>query len=178
MKITNNYMDYDEVEEQAEAAPTVRMLMTTVGGRDFAVLFDDIIEIASAEEIFPVPEFPSYAPGFAMIDEKSVPIIDARRRFGFPPKTKGERSVIVVAKDGDMRVGLMVDSVSRFRDTKEAEIKPSVKLNDEAYTRYVTGMFMRSSGSMCYIISPKLMYSLTERETLFGGEGDSIKIDL
>lgn len=185
MEITNNYMDYDEVEQQEEAVKTVRMLMTVVNGMDFAVSFDDVLEIAPAGEIFPVPEFPDYVPGFARIGDKTVPVIDARKRFGFPPAGDGDRRCIVVSCDGDMgglRIGLLVDAVLRFRNTPEDDVKPVPKVNDEAYTRYVTGMFRRSNGSICYVVSPKLMYSLTEREVLMGGDGgdsgDSISIEL
>ena len=45
----------------------------------------------------------------------------------------------------------------------------NVEINSEAFSRYITGVFRRTTENrLCYIISPKLMYSLTEREAMLG----------
>ncbi len=169
MNISNNYKDYDEHEEKQETAVTRQMLMTLVDGKDFAIPFEEIVEISRIKVLTPVPEFPKYAPGVVQVGEYAVPAIDARARFGYAPTTDYERSCLVVTYDGEKRIGIIVDAVKRFRDTLVSDIQEAPQLNDEAYSRYITGMFQRKTeNKICYIISPKLMYSLTEREALLG----------
>lgn len=169
MNISNNYKDYDEQEEKEQVIETRRMLMTIVDGKDFAIPFEDIVEVSRIKEIFPVPEFPAYVPGVVKVGEYAVPAIDARARFGYEIVPVTDRSCLVVTKDEDKRIGIIVDAVKRFRDTAVDDIMPPPQLNSEAFSRYITGMFRRTTNDrICYIISPKLMYSLTEREDIFG----------
>ncbi len=177
MNISNNYKDYDEHEEKQEVAETRQMLMTTVDDKDFAIPFEEIVEISRIKVITPVPEFPKYVSGVVQVGEYAVPAIDARARFGYAPTTDYERSCLVVTYDGEKRIGIIVDAVKRFRDTLVSDIQEAPQLNDEAYSRYITGMFHRQTeDKICYIISPKLMYSLTEKEALFGN-GEPEKSD-
>ncbi len=169
MIISNNYKDYDEQEEKEVIIETKRMLMIIVDDRDFAIPFDDVVEVSRIKNIFPVPEFPSYVPGVVKVGDYAVPAIDARARFGYERLPISDRSCLVVTKDEDKRIGIIVDAVKRFRDTALEDIMPPPQLNSEAFSRYITGMFKRTTeDKICYIISPKLMYSLTEREAMFG----------
>lgn len=169
MKISNNYKDYDEKEEKQEVVETRRMLMMLVNGIDFAIDFNEIVEISRIKKITPIPEFPSYVSGIVQVGEYTVPAIDARARFGFERVPISDRSCLVVAKDGEKRIGIIVDAVKRFRDTAVHDIQEMPQLNSEAFSRYITGMFRRTTQNrLCYIISPKLMYSLTEREAMLG----------
>lgn len=161
MEITNNYMNYDDIESQEQVVPTEAMLMMVIDGKDFAVRFDSVVQIAQLGEIFPVPEFPDFVLGYTKIGEDTVPVIDLRKRFGFGERPDGERSCIVVVKDEYIKQGLVVDAVRQLRQTEVSKIMPAPRLGDEAYTKYITGMFKRKSGSICYIIDPGLMYTLS-----------------
>lgn len=161
MEITNNYMNYDDIEQQEQVVPTEAMLMLVIDGKDFAVRFENVVQIAQAEKIYPVPEFPDYVLGYTKIGDDTVPVIDLRKRFGFGERPEGERSCIVVVKDEYTKQGFVVDAVRQLRQTVISHILPAPRLGDEAYTKYVTGMFKRKSGSICYIIDPRLMYTLS-----------------
>lgn len=171
MKISNNYKDYDEQEEKQEVVETRRMLMMLVNGIDFAIDFNEVVEISRIKKLTPIPEFPSYVPGIVQVGDYTVPAIDARARFGFERVPVSDRSCLVVAKDGEKKIGIIVDAVKRFRDTPVKNINEMPRLNSEAYSRYITGVFRRTTEhKLCYIISPKLMYSLTEREAMLGAD--------
>lgn len=161
MEIKNNYMDFDDEEVQQEAEDVVMMLMTVVDGRDFAFRFENVKRLAQVEEIFPVPEFPDYILGFTKLDDSTFAVIDARRRFGFEPQKDSDRRCMIVAEEDGIEVGIIVDEARKLRRTPVSDVLPAEKLNDEAYTRYITAMFKRTAGSICYVLSPKLMYSLT-----------------
>lgn len=171
MKISNNYKDYDEHEEKQEVVETKRMLMMLVNGIDFAISFEEVVEISRIKKVTPVPEFPSYVPGIVRVGDYTVPAIDARARFGFERLPITDRSCLVVARDGDKKIGIIVDAVKRFRDTPVHLIQPAPQLNSEAYSRYITGVFERTTEQrLCYVISPRLMYTLTEREAMLGAD--------
>lgn len=162
MEITNNYKDYDEVDQQEQPVETVSLLMLIVDGRDFAIRFDNIVQIAQLGEIYPVPEFPDYVLGFTKAGEDTVPVVDLRKRFGFEDNKDDDRRCMVVAKDEHgIKQGLVVDAARQLRQTALSQIMPAPQLGDEAYTKYISGMFKRKNGSICYIIEPSLMYTLT-----------------
>ncbi len=161
IEIVNSFMDFDDDEQQQEIVETTNMLMTKVGGKDFAIPFENVVKLCQAGDIYSVPEFPDYVLGFTKVDEDNFPVIDARRRFGMPPKEDLDRSCIVVTQEDGVKVGILVDEAVKMRVTPVDAVTPAEKINDEAYTRYVKGMFRRTGGSLCYVLSPKLMYSLT-----------------
>lgn len=98
-----------------------------VGDGEYAVPADRVMVMESFEGATRVPGTPPWVAGLVQIRGEVVPVVDLRARFGLPP---GERSLdnrVVVVKEADRSVGLLVDSarevlpISResFRDPPE-----------------------------------------------------------
>lgn len=128
--------------------------------RKFALSFQDIRAILMANSIEPIPEFPYYFAGSCISDGHNIPVIDARLRFGFQPSDVTDRSCIVTCyvynNDELFRIGILVDTVTVMMEVDESQIEPFKAINKEAFTRYLTGVFI-DEGQPCYIVSPLLM---------------------
>lgn len=167
MEVSNNYNNYNDILETEEVRDTTTFLMVKVNGLDFALDFSQIREIISAPPITQIPEFPKYVCGVCNVNEKLVPVINSRVRFGYEDAPMTDRSCVVVVRVDDKEAGLLVDSVSKFRETFVDTIKPPPEVNGEAVTRYITGMFKRTNGDICFIVNASFMLSDEEKSRVF-----------
>jgi purine-binding chemotaxis protein CheW len=83
-------------------------------GRDHALAVENIVEIVRMVEVTPVPEAPDWVPGVIDVRGRVIPVMDLRRRLGFPPKEPGLRTPIIVASSEDRMVGMIADNVSEM----------------------------------------------------------------
>ena len=141
---------------------THRYLTFLSAGRKFAVPFHNIRTVLIAGELHPIPEFPDYFAGTCVWEDKAVPVIDARRRFGFGEGEYGNRSCILIcetefaARSGLGNIGILTDTVSEMEEMPEDRILPCEAVSREAYTRYLSGYFLLGE-TPCYIVDAGLM---------------------
>lgn len=163
-------LDYEEEKELI----TESFLEFEVSGKIFAIKTDEVIKIVPCGEITPVPEFPDYVKGVITADEKTVAVIDSAVRFKYPPCEKKSHRCVIIASaqseenpqgsDSQRKIGITADNVIKIRKVPKEQICPPPEVNHEAFTRYITGMFIRTKGEPCFIVSPVLM--MTEEEKL------------
>jgi purine-binding chemotaxis protein CheW len=75
---------------------------------------------------------------------KVIPVIDLRRKFGFPSHEHTERTCIIVA-DVDLAsvtvmIGVVVDSVSEVLNVAEGEIDETPDFGGHSTTDYLLGL--------------------------------------
>lgn len=145
-------------------------LMFVTDDRKFAIAFEDIHQIIVAGSLTPIPEFPYYFAGACTYEGRAVPVIDSRLRFGFEAAPPTDRSCIIIcfASHNDKRtdVGILTDRISVMKEIAESDIQPCDAVSDEAYTRYLTGVFLHK-GEPCYIVNVDLMVNDTDRDKVF-----------
>lgn len=137
-----------------------KYLIFITDGRKFSVAFEDIKSIIVADKLTPIPEFPYYFAGTCTVENKTVPVIDSRKRFGFEPCGLTDRSCIIVCfyHNGEKKseIGIVADTISVMKEIPPQDIQPCAAVSSEAYTRYLKGVFI-DEGEPCYIVSVSLM---------------------
>ena len=163
-----NYF-YDDIEEDTEE--TRLFMQFLVLGKRFAIPIEEIIQISRIDSIRAVPEFPDYVIGVANLKEHTVAVIDARKRFKYSEENRGTHQCVIITKvsrnDKECEVGILVDDVTKIKELGLSKILPPPDLNNEAVSRYITNMYLASSGEACFIVSPQLMMSLEEQDLIF-----------
>ncbi len=164
----------DEDEEEERSVPMKSFLVFQVSGETFAIETEQISEIVRYKGLTPVPEFPDYVSGVAAVGERTVPVINAARRFRYEDMGIHPRKCIVIAFAGPAdesgvrrEIGLLADNVVKIRDVQADKVLPPPEVNSEAFTRYVKGSFIRSNGTPCFIVSPELMMSEEEKDDIY-----------
>ncbi|NLZ45562.1 MAG: purine-binding chemotaxis protein CheW [Clostridiales bacterium] len=165
-------MDYKYFEdEQEDVEETRSFLQFLVLNKRFAIPIEEVVEIASMDNIRPVPEFPDYVLGVSNVKGRNVAVIDARKRFKCPEEEKSPRQCLIIAKverhEKDSEIGILVDDVTKFKELKLSEILPPPDVNNEAVTRYILNTYFSTAGEACFIVSPQLMMSLEEQDLIF-----------
>ena len=164
------YFDFKFDDENA--GKTRKFLEFYVTDRMFAVSTDEVVEIVQYGDVSPVPEFPEYVKGIATVNGRTVAVIDTAKRFKYERTSEDtSRRCIVIASvtegENAREIGIIADNVVKIRDVEEEKLLPPPEVNSEAFTRYITGMFIRTDDTPCFIVSPTLMMSEEEQEVIF-----------
>lgn len=90
----------------------------------YAVELANVLEIIEFKDVTRVPETPDYIAGVTNRQGSVLPVIDMRKRFHKDSAPEDIRRCIVVIRYEDMKLGLLVDSVSDLCDIGEEKISP------------------------------------------------------
>ncbi len=127
-------------------------------------------EIILIGEITQMPQSPDFVRGLINLRGHVIPIIDLRKRFGFPDAARSESQRIIVVNVGKRTMGIVVDEVDQVLRVKAEDIEPpptSVKgINHD----FITGLVKRDKK---LVILLDIEYLLTDRERSALADGAS-----
>jgi purine-binding chemotaxis protein CheW len=115
----------------------------TLAGGTYALPSDVILHLALPGDITPVPNAPHAVEGITPIRGRVTPVLNLRRRFGFPPNAAEEKSRLVVVSTAGREVALRVDAAREFTRLPEDSITPL-----EGATRDVGGEYVKGTAMM------------------------------
>lgn len=92
---------------------TVRELLTfRLSDQEYALDIMSVREIRSWTPATPLPHAPRFMKGVINLRGTVLPVLDLGARLEMPERDQSERSVIIVVKNADTMMGLLVDAVS------------------------------------------------------------------
>ncbi|NLC79229.1 MAG: purine-binding chemotaxis protein CheW [Ruminococcaceae bacterium] len=89
-----------------------RYLHFFIDGVIYGLPLSIVLEIMNIQTITQVPDTADYIRGVVNLRGKIVPVVDTRTKLGLPTKEFDDKTCIIVVDVEDMRIGLIVDSVS------------------------------------------------------------------
>ncbi len=101
--------EHKKIKTQTEEI--LQLVSFTIGQEEFGLDIQCIQEINRIVEITRVPNSPEFVSGVINLRGKVIPVIDLRKRFGFPSKESDKNTRIIVVELADMVVGFVVDTV-------------------------------------------------------------------
>jgi purine-binding chemotaxis protein CheW len=114
-------------------------------------------EVLRITEISPVPGSPDYVLGIINLRGNVVTVIDARHRFGLPPKDIDDASRIIVVDAFEKVIGLLVDNVSEVAYVPNAQIETAPNVGADDGDKFVSGVSNREGGLLIMVDLAKLI---------------------
>jgi purine-binding chemotaxis protein CheW len=111
-----------------------------IGQEEFGLGIQSIQEINRMVEITRVPNSPDFVSGVINLRGKVIPIINLRKRFGFPPKENDKNTRIIVVELGNMVVGFVVDAVSEVLRIPKNITEPPPSIVAGIGSEYITAV--------------------------------------
>ena len=104
-----------------------------LGESEYAFAADEVFQLENYTGSTPVPGASSHILGLIQVRQKIIPVLNLHTRFGMPTIEPSSESRIVVVKQGDRLVGILVDSAREvqtiapdlFREPPEVVAKQS-----------------------------------------------------
>ena len=100
-----------ETAEQRQASRLLPYLFFRSAGQELALALSAVAGIAPRPQLRPLPGAPAYVPGYFELYGEPVAVLDLAARMGQPSEKPITERKLVVAKIGDLRLGLEVDEV-------------------------------------------------------------------
>lgn len=133
---------YDRTNTNDKEAGLVQLVCFKLSQEDFGVDIHRIQEINRRVTVTKIPQSATFVEGVIDLRGKIVPVIDLRRRFGFPIVTEQTKeSRIVVVETSKMTVGMIVDEVTEVLRLSMDSIKPTPALaQSDVDHQYIQGV--------------------------------------
>ncbi len=126
------------------AASGGKYLTFMLGREEYGLPVLKVREIIRVMDITHVPQVPAHVLGVINLRGKVIPVIDLRRKFGFPDQGDTERTCIIVAEidlsASTVMMGVVVDAVSEVVTVTAAEIDATPDFGGQNTTDYILGL--------------------------------------
>ena len=130
-----------------ENIPAEKYLTFFIDGQLYALPTSQIMEIIRMQPITFFPNLPEYVKGVINLRGKIVPLIDMRLKFAKSPADYDSLTSIVIAENGSMTAGLIVDAVKDVRDVAKSRIFDAPGRERSIGARYVRSIVSLEKGS-------------------------------
>lgn len=123
----------------------VQLLSFTLGEDIYGIDITRVQEIRALGAIRKLPNTPSHCVGVIDFRHVMVPILDLRELFGYLNNSINAQTVMIIVSVGDpngeVLVGIIVDSVSDVIAIDKDKIKRSPRMGGKVNTDFMKGMF-------------------------------------
>lgn len=122
-----------------------KYLTFSLGGESYAIPVLKVREIIRLTTIMAMPQMPAYIRGVINLRGKVIPVLDLRRRFGFPDGSCNEQNCIVVVQvqistSQSKAMGVVVDAVEEVVQLAAADIEETPDFGAQIDTDFLLGM--------------------------------------
>ncbi|HNW93632.1 MAG TPA: chemotaxis protein CheW [bacterium] len=132
-----------DVERKARAQAG-KYLTFVLGKEEYGLEILKVREIIGILEITPVPRTPEFIKGVINLRGLVIPVIELRQKFGLPSLAYTPETCIIVVEvtveDGNVLMGIIVDTVSEVLDIAAADIEPPPQFGGGISAQYILGM--------------------------------------
>lgn len=163
----------DDFDQEINDSTKDKYLIFNLGNDYFAISISNVIEITAFQKITQVPDSKDFIKGVINLRGKILSVIDARVKFGFKFKDYTDRTCIIICKHNDIKVGVIVDSVSEVSVISQENIEPPPTTNKMNKGRFLSGMG-NSNGNIKMIVN---IDSLLELES-FKNISDELDLEV
>ena len=125
---------------KGQSEELLQLVSFNIGQEEFGLGIQSIQEINRMVEITRVPNSPEFVSGVINLRGKVIPIVNLRKRFGFPPKENDRNTRIIVVELGGMVVGFVVDSVSEVLRIPKNITEPPPSIIAGIGSEYITAV--------------------------------------
>lgn len=157
---------YDDDDEDTQKD---KYLTFQLGKEVYGIEIRNVTEIIGFQKITPVPDMSEYIRGVINLRGQVIPVMDVRMRFKMDAREYDERTCIIVVRQDNTCVGLIVDTVNEVADISEANISPPPRMSGGKTSRYIQGMGKCGDDVKILLDVHKLLYD--EEFDIFKEEG-------
>ncbi len=118
----------------------VQLVIFQLGREEFAVEVIQVREIIRMQDITRMPKAPSFVEGIINLRGQIIAVLDLAQRLNLEAAERGSETRIIVVEAGDVKVGMIVDSVSEVMRIGEEEVEPSPALAADVEAVYLKGV--------------------------------------
>ncbi len=140
-----------------------KYILFGLAGETYGLSLLHLQEVLAAYEYTVTPNLPDYFHGVIGVRGEVIPILNLRRRFGFPDAEPNKRNRVIVVALEPNPMGVQVDEVFRVITIREDQIERAPELTCGERIPYVTGVSEREGGKLAIHIDMQKVLSSLEQ---------------
>ncbi len=118
----------------------IQLVIFQLGREEFAVEVTQVREIIRMQDITKMPNAPPFVEGIINLRGQIIAVIDLAGRMNMERSETDAETRIIVVEVGDIKVGMIVDSVSEVMRISTDDIEPSPALAADVEAVYIKGV--------------------------------------
>jgi CheY-like chemotaxis protein len=156
-----------EAAASRQAGRLLPYLFFRVGAQELALALDAVAVIAPRPALLPLPGAPSHVPGYFELYREPVAVLDLAARLGLSAEKPVTERKLVVAKIGDLKLGIEADEVwdPEGLDASALTKAEALATRYEGLQGRVLGL-VRGSRGMAPVLSPGALLEELELSAL------------
>ena len=149
--------------DEAKLAGEMQLVVFSLGREEFAVEVAQVREIMRMEEITRMPKTPHYVEGIINLRGQIIAVIDLGKRLNLEDAERGSEARIIVVEAKDIKVGMIVDSVSEVLRVDANAVEPSPTLATDVSAAFLQGV-VKQDNRLIILLDLTKVLSLEEIE--------------
>ncbi len=133
-------------------APMDQLVTFRLGREEFGLSINSVQEIVRPPAVTRVPFAPPFIEGIANLRGDILPLVNLRDRFGMPDKAADTNTRVVVLKNGNHALGLIVDGVSEVTQIDEHHLDRTQNGRSFIDSRFIRGIANLNDGKRIILI--------------------------
>lgn len=122
------------------AAKTLPVFLFRIDDETYGIELRHVARVYSSPRLTFVPGAPAYLAGIANLQGEVRSVLDLRRLLTLPDGASETTRNVLLLRQADRRVGLLVEQIDDVRHLTPQEIQTAESDTDERFTRYVQGI--------------------------------------
>ncbi|MBD8045976.1 MAG: purine-binding chemotaxis protein CheW [Clostridium argentinense] len=118
----------------------IKMLIFSIGDQFYSGDIMEVERILTYEEPTKLPDSPDFLKGVINYEGNILPVISLSDRFHKIPNDSKENLKIIVTRQGEKKIGVIVDSVSEVKPIMEDQIEDAPDIASQVSKRYIKGL--------------------------------------
>lgn len=151
--------------EEAKAAEEKQLVVFSLGREEFAVEVTQVREIMRMEEITRMPKSPHFVEGIINLRGQIIAVVELAKRLNLEAGERDSDTRIIVVEAEDIKVGMIVDSVSEVLRVDAEEVEPSPTLATDISSAFLQGVVKKDNRLIILLDLTKVL-SLEEMASL------------
>lgn len=135
----------------------LQLVTFALNNEEYAVDILSAQEINRITDITKVPNAPRHVEGVINLRGRVIPVINLRRKFGFPEKVTDDTSRIVIMEIAGVTTGVIVDSVSEVLRIPSDVVEPAPPLSSATNSQFITGLAKLENRLIILLDTDRLM---------------------
>jgi purine-binding chemotaxis protein CheW len=136
-----------------------------LAGETYGLSLLQLQEVLSTYEYTVTPNLPDFFHGVIAVRGEVIPVLNLRKRFGFPEAERGRGNRVIVVDLEPNPIGIQVDEIFRVVRIRDDQIERAPELTCGQRIPYVTGVSERDHGKLViHLDIQKVLSSLEQIE--------------
>lgn len=153
-------------------AEDIKILIFKIGEQTFAADIRGVERILNYEEPTKLPDSEDYLEGVINYQEGILPVISLSKKFGIETVGNSIKGSIIVAKDNENTLGIIVDSVNEVITLNPEDLEDTPNISSNISKRYISGIIKnKSKNTIILLLRLNELLSSEEKEKIELVEG-------